>query len=155
MDRETQFSARPQENIWNSHNAGVQITSEHQTRKPTTIPGLTWSSCSWQSTTEGETSVCLDTNRQTLPRAVWIPPLCQQRPHFNTPDTLRKSGQEGAGKTSSVWEQSILPSSKPRYNCSMIFNVPVCTWTWKSNKCFEIPNRFNQLRAPESNRPLN
>ena len=63
-------------------------------------------------------------------------------------------GQEGAGIISRVWQQSTLPSCKPRYKCLMIFNDPGCTLTWKSNKCFEIPTRFNLLTAPESNSSL-
>lgn len=36
----------------------------------------------------------------------------------------------------------------------MIFNDPGCTLTWKSNKRFETPTRFNLLSAPESNSSL-
>lgn len=111
-----------------------------------------WSSCSWQRALTPPLAV-----PQTQMRRVWLPPTFYAS---NVPTSMPQMlsfmtrGQEGAGITFRVWQQSTLPFCKPRYKCTMIFNDPSCTLTWKSKKCFETPSRFNLLSAPESNGSL-
>lgn len=63
--------------------------------------------------------------------------------------------QEDKRKLASrVLQQSTLLSCKPTCKCSILFNASCCTLTWKSNKYFEMPTRFNLLSASESNSSL-